>query len=82
MLDLTASINKIDMLCALYFKGQKFNTQEYDIGYMPIIEITRKKKRITDESWLDAFNISNQYINDNRIKLHDLCKKLMDSHGY
>ncbi len=81
-LELTDSINKMDMICGLYFKGQSFSINEYLINNMPIIEMVKNKTNIPKDKWVNAFNDSKDHIGASRSKLHKLCKALMESYGY
>jgi hypothetical protein len=81
-LELTMSINKMQMLCGLYFSSHNFRTEEYVIENMPLFKIIKKKIRASDGELLTAFDKSRDHIEDSRDKLFKLCNELMKKHGH
>jgi len=81
-LELTESINKIQMICGLYFSSRIFKTEEFVIENMPLFRIIKKKIRASDGELLTAFEQSREHIEDSREKLFKLCNVLMKKYGH
>jgi hypothetical protein len=81
-LELTESINRMQMICGLYFSNQHFKTEDYVIENMPLFEIIKKKIRASDGELLTAFEQSREHIEESRDKLFKLCNVLMKKYGH
>jgi len=82
MHEITDSINKIDMICCLYFRSHKFKPEEYLFSNMPILEIARGRQKATEDQSLSAHKTSIEHVENSRIKLDALCKDLMNKYGH
>lgn len=79
---LNDSITKMQMICGLYFRSEKFSPDEYYIWNMPILEVAHKGKQLPEGEGYMLFEASKAHIQKSRQKLDDLCKKLMKKYGH
>ena len=77
------SVNKMQMICCLYFRKQGFDVQDYYMYKIPVVEALRRGKEIPDEGfWQEIMDDSHKHVQVNRCKLHKLCQDLMKMHGH
>ena len=79
---LNDSITKMQMICGLYFRAEKFSPDDFYIWRMPILEIAHKEKYLPEGKGHMAYEDSKAHIRTSREKLDDLCKRLMRKHGH
>jgi hypothetical protein len=79
---LNDSITKMQMICGLYFKSEKFDPDEFYIWRMPILNIAHKGiEQEEGEGYIEHEN-SLKHIADSRKKLDSLCMDLMKKYGH
>lgn len=76
------SITKMQMICGLYFREEKFTPNEYYIFRMPIIGMEHKGTTHLEGEAYMAHQESLIHIVKSKDKLDELCKKLMKKHGH
>ena len=79
---LNDSITKLQMICGLYFREEKFSPEEFYIWRMPILEIAHKGKSLSEGEAHLAYEESKTHITKSREQLDELCKRLMKKHGH
>jgi hypothetical protein len=79
---LNDSITKMQMICGLYFRSDKFDPDKFYIWNMPILEIAHKGKMLPEGEAHMAHEDSRTHIRKSREELDELCKKLMRKHGH
>lgn len=79
---LNDSITKMQMICGLYFRSEKFSPDDFYIWRMPILEIAHKGKSLPEGEGYMAYEDSKAHIRKSREQLDNLCKKLMRKHGH
>lgn len=79
---LNNSISRMQMICGLYFRSEKFDPEDYYIWHMPTLEIAHKGKYLSEDEGIKAHNDSRNHIRNSRAKLDELCKRLMKRHGH
>lgn len=79
---LNDSITKMQMICGLYFRAEKFLPEDFYIWRMPILEIAHKGKSLPEGEGHMAYEDSKAHIRKSREQLDDLCKRLMRKHGH
>ena len=81
-IEITEAINRIEMICGLYFEEEKINSEDFYIHNMPIVDIVTKKKQIAEDVSWAAHEKSREHILVSREKLSNLCNKLMKKYGH
>jgi hypothetical protein len=79
---LNDSITKMQMVCGLYFRGEKFNPEDYYIWRMPIFNIAHKGISLPEGDAHMAYEDSLAHIRASRENLNEICKKLMKKYGH
>jgi hypothetical protein len=79
---LNDSITKMQMICGLYFRSEKFDHNKFYIWNMPVLEIAHKGKTLPEGEAHMAHEDSSAHIRKSREELDELCKKLMRKHGH
>jgi len=79
---LNDSITKMQMICGLYFRSEKFSPDDFYIWRMPILELAHKGKSLPEGDGHTAYKDSKAHIRKSREQLDNLCKRLMRKHGH
>ena len=75
-------LRKMEMLCGLYFPNSNFDTNDYSLWNMQVLEYLEKGKP-TEEGQLHCmWEDARQHIVDADAKLAVICSNLMKLHGY
>ena len=78
----TELIRRMEMICGLHFNGAGFDSNDYRLWNMPIIEFETKENYRDETEHHMAYEDSQQHIVDADAKLAVICKKLMNKHGH
>lgn len=79
---LNDSITKMQMICGLYFRKEKFDPNDFYVSRMPIFRIEHKGLGLSEGEGYAAHKASEAHIRDSRVKLDNLCKSLMKKYGH
>jgi len=82
VLEVNGAINRMQMICGLYFRRYPFSPEEYYIWNMPILEIAVKEKVVSDDKAFIAHEESMNHLEISRHKLDSLCESLMRKYGH
>jgi hypothetical protein len=82
LIKLNDSITKMQMICGLYFRSEKFSPESLHISNMPIFDIAYKVKTLQEGEGHIKSEQSREHIIKSRDKLDKLCKKLMKKYGH
>lgn len=75
-------LRKMEMLCGLYFPESGFNTNDYRLWNMQVLECLEKGKDVEEGEIHCMWGDARQHIVDADAKLAVICSHLMKLHGY
>ncbi|MGI2131721.1 hypothetical protein ACRN93_10425 [Shewanella baltica] len=75
-------LRKMEMLCGLYFPESRFDTNDYRLWNMEVLEHLGEGKYAEESELHCMWEDARQHIVNSDAKLAVICSNLMKSHGY
>ncbi|GIU15562.1 hypothetical protein TUM4261_32690 [Shewanella sp. c952] len=75
-------LRKMEMLCGLYFPDSGYDTNDYRLWNMQVLEYLEKGKHTEESELYCMWEDARQHIVNADAKLAVICSNLMKSHGY